>query len=156
MLSIQDKIEQACKTAGINKTELAKRLGTSQPALSQRLKNGKFSDEDFKKIAEALGATYYSGFKFLDSEDFDYLTAFFTNNIEGICKNVNIKDNVEVVESVRKMYGLGKILYKQGSLNTLVSLVKDGLLSLSDASRKANMSEADFSQLMKHEENGKK
>ena len=54
------------------------------------------------------------------------------------------------------MCGLGESIYEQGieqgSLNTLVSLVKDGLLNLSDASRKANMSETDFSQLLKCDE----
>ena len=58
------------------------------------------------------------------------------------------------------MCGLGETIYEQGieqgieqgSLNTLVSLVKDGLLTLSDASQRANMSETDFSQLLKCEE----
>lgn len=61
------------------------------------------------------------------------------------------------------MCGLGEAIYEQGieqgielgSLNTLVSLVKDGLLTLSDASRRANMSEDDFLQLMEREEKAK-
>ena len=56
----------ACTVAGISKTELAKRMGMTQPAFSQRLKTGKFSDEDFNNIAKALGAKYYSGFDFPD------------------------------------------------------------------------------------------
>lgn len=56
----------ACTVAGISKTELAKRMGMTQPAFSQRLKTGKFSDEDFNNIAKALGAKYYSGFNFPD------------------------------------------------------------------------------------------
>ena len=83
---------------------------------------------------------------------FDYLTAFFSSNIEGICKYVNIKDDTEVMEGVRKMGGLGESIYMQGTLDTLVSLVKAGLLKLSDAAQSANMSEADFSQLMKRKE----
>ena len=66
ILSIQQKIEMACTVADINKTELAKRLGMTQPAFSQRFKTGKFSDEDFQNIAKCLGAEYYSGFKFPD------------------------------------------------------------------------------------------
>lgn len=65
-ISIQHKIEIACSIAGITKTELGKRLGMSQSRFSQRLKTGKFSDDDFRNIAEALGATYYSGFIFPD------------------------------------------------------------------------------------------
>ena len=86
---------------------------------------------------------------------FDYLTAFFSSNIEGICKYVNIKDDAEVMEGVRKMSGLGETIskqnYEQGGLDMLISLVKEGLLNLREASRKANMTEADFSQLMNSE-----
>ena len=66
ILTIQQKIDMACTVAGISKTELAKRMGMTQPAFSQRLKTGKFSDEDFNNIAKALGAKYYSGFNFPD------------------------------------------------------------------------------------------
>lgn len=66
ILTIQQKIDMACTVAGISKTELAKRIGMTQPAFSQRLKTGKFSDEDFNNIAKALGAKYYSGFDFPD------------------------------------------------------------------------------------------
>lgn len=65
-LSIQAKIDIACSIAGITKTELGKRCGYSQSAFSQRLKTGKFSDEDFQKIANALGCEYFSGFQFPD------------------------------------------------------------------------------------------
>lgn len=66
ILTIQQKIEMACTVSGITKTELAKRLGMTQPAFSQRFKTGKFSDEDFKNIASAIGASYFSGFVFPD------------------------------------------------------------------------------------------
>lgn len=66
ILTIQQKIEMACTVSGITKTELAKRLGMTQPAFSQRFKTGKFSDEDFEKIANAIGASYFSGFIFPD------------------------------------------------------------------------------------------
>lgn len=65
-VTIQQKIECACTIAGITKTELGRRLGMSQSAISQRIKTGKFSDEDFKRMAEALGAKYFSGFEFPD------------------------------------------------------------------------------------------
>ena len=66
ILNIQQKIEMACTVAGISKTELGKRIGLSQSAFSQRLKTGKFSDEDFENMAKALGAKYFSGFEFPD------------------------------------------------------------------------------------------
>lgn len=57
--------------AGITQAELAKRIGTSPAALNKRLKTGKFSDEDFQQIAEALGAEYRSGFYFPDGRKVD-------------------------------------------------------------------------------------
>lgn len=68
-MTIQQKIKAACDIAGITVTELGKRIGLSQSAFSQRLKTGKFSDEDFKKISDALGAEYFSGFKFKDGTE---------------------------------------------------------------------------------------
>lgn len=65
-ITIQQKIETACSMAGITQAELAKRLNTSPQAWNKRLKTGKFSDEDFKRIAEALGCNYKSGFYFSD------------------------------------------------------------------------------------------
>lgn len=50
--------------AGISQEELAARLGTSPAAFSKRLKTGKFSDQDFESIAQALGCKYKSGFYF--------------------------------------------------------------------------------------------
>ena len=38
----------------------------SQPNISRRLKTGKFSDEEYNAIAEALGCKYFSGFEFED------------------------------------------------------------------------------------------
>ena len=65
-ITIQQKIMVALDIAGITQAELAERLGTSAPALSKRIKTGKFSDEDFESIASALGCTYKSGFYFPD------------------------------------------------------------------------------------------
>lgn len=65
-ITIQQKIMVALDIAGITQAELAERLGTSAPALSKRIKTGKFSDNDFEGIAKALGCTYKSGFYFPD------------------------------------------------------------------------------------------
>lgn len=59
----------ACTVANISKTELAKRMNTSQSAFSQRYKTGKFSDEDFELMGKALGAEYFSGFLFPDGTE---------------------------------------------------------------------------------------
>lgn len=52
--------------AGITITELGKRLGMSQQSMSNRLKTGKFTQEELEQMGKALGAEYRSGFYFPD------------------------------------------------------------------------------------------
>lgn len=68
-MSIKQKIEAACKVAGISVTELGRRIGLSQSAFSQRLKRGKFTQEELEKMADELGAKYFSGFSFPDGTE---------------------------------------------------------------------------------------
>ncbi|MGN0444264.1 MAG: helix-turn-helix domain-containing protein [Acutalibacteraceae bacterium] len=63
-MDIPQKIEIAAKAAGLNKSKLAERLGTSQSALTQRLKTGKFTTAELEAIAEALGAKFEYKFVF--------------------------------------------------------------------------------------------
>lgn len=58
ILSIKKKVEIACSIKGISVTELAKRLGTSQPNLTKRLNTGKFTQEELAKIANELDCEY--------------------------------------------------------------------------------------------------
>ena len=57
MKTAKQLISSACATAGITQAELGKRLGFSSAAFSHRIKTGKFSNEEWNAIAEALGAT---------------------------------------------------------------------------------------------------
>lgn len=66
-LTIQQKIETAMKYANVTQADMAKAFGVTPGAFSQRLKTGKFSDNDFKIIANVLGAEYHSGFTFPDN-----------------------------------------------------------------------------------------
>lgn len=70
-MTIQQKITCACMEAGITKTELARRLGMSQPNFSQRLKIGKFSDKELQAMAKELGCEYHSYFQFKDGTKFE-------------------------------------------------------------------------------------
>lgn len=49
-------------------TELAIKLGMSQPNLSKRLRVGKFTQSELEEIGKALGAEYKSGFYFPDGD----------------------------------------------------------------------------------------
>lgn len=66
IITIDEQIRSAMLHAGINITELARQFGTSQPNMSKRLKVGKFTKEELKKIADILGCEYILEFKFPD------------------------------------------------------------------------------------------
>lgn len=58
ILSIRNKVLIACEANGTTLTELAKRLGITQPTLSNRLKTGKFTQEELVHIAKLLNSQY--------------------------------------------------------------------------------------------------
>lgn len=58
------KIKMALAYKGMSEAELARMLGTSPQAFNQRMKTDKFTSEELKKIATALGASYTFYFDF--------------------------------------------------------------------------------------------
>lgn len=100
----------ACTAAGITKTELGKRIGLSQSAFSQRLKTGKFSDQDFEAMGKALGAKYFSGFIFPDGTEIkqalfiDLNSAFllYTKHQENVKKHQKILLTLEKPNAIIK------------------------------------------------------
>lgn len=67
-MNIKQKVLVACDIAGISMTELGRRLGMSQSAFSQRLKTGKFTQEELENMADILGCKYISVFQFPDGK----------------------------------------------------------------------------------------
>ena len=65
-IQIKQKIETACKVAGITVTELGAKMGMSQQSISNRLKTGKFKQEELEKMAQIMGGEYHSFFEFPD------------------------------------------------------------------------------------------
>lgn len=47
------------------------------------------------------------------------------------------------------MSGLGQSIYQEGVLETLINLVKKGMLTIANAAKEAHMSEKAFSELLK-------
>lgn len=88
-----------------------------------------------------------------DATIFDYLTSFFKSDIEGICKYVDIKDDKEIMEGVKKMSGLGQAIANKAVVDELIRLVQKGLLALKDAAAEADMSETEFSKLLTEKKN---
>ena len=65
-INTKQKIETACKIAGITVTELGAKMGMSQQSISYRLKTGKFRQDELEKMADIMGAKYHSYFEFPD------------------------------------------------------------------------------------------
>lgn len=52
----------------VTKKEIADRLGVTPSAFNQRLKTGKFTQDELEIIASVMDAEYISYFKFKDGE----------------------------------------------------------------------------------------
>ena len=65
-MTIEQKINMALAYKGMSQAALAREIGTSPANLNQRMKRGSFTAEELEKIAKALGAEYFFGFKFED------------------------------------------------------------------------------------------
>ncbi len=69
-MTLQQKIDMAIAYAGdVTKKDIAKKLGVTPSAFSQRLKTGKFTQEEMQMIAGVLDAEYVSYFKFKDGKE---------------------------------------------------------------------------------------
>lgn len=99
-----------------------------------------------------------------ETDILDFLTALFyphrADFKKTIGKYIDFKQNLKLEQEVQNMGGLGQSVLEEGiekgieqgigmgSFLTLCSLVKDGLLKLEDAAKRANLSEAAFSEKM--------
>lgn len=67
-MTAKQHIEMGIAYCGITNAELARRLGWSPQLLNKRLNTGKFTVEEWQRIAEALGAEYRATFIFPDGK----------------------------------------------------------------------------------------
>lgn len=65
-MNTSKKIKMALAYLGISEAELARRIGKSPQAFSQRMKTGKWSEDDLKDIADALGCEIVVELRFPD------------------------------------------------------------------------------------------
>ena len=65
-MNISKKIKMALAYLGISEAELARRVGKSPQSFSQRMKTGKWSDDDLRDISAALGCEIVVEFRFPD------------------------------------------------------------------------------------------
>lgn len=66
MLTIKEKVKSACEHSGVSMTEVGRQLGMTQQSMSNRLKTGKFTQDELHAIAKAIGCKYISAFEFED------------------------------------------------------------------------------------------
>ena len=69
-ITIQQKISGAMAASGKTQQEIASAFEISQQAFSQRLKTGKFTQEELEKIANIIGCKYKSYFEFPDGTQY--------------------------------------------------------------------------------------
>lgn len=66
-ITIQQKIDMALAySKNITKKDIAEKLGVTPSAFGQRLKTGKFTQDELETIASVFDAEYISYFKFKD------------------------------------------------------------------------------------------
>lgn len=65
-MTIAQKIKMALAYKGMSEAALARELGTTPQAFSQRMKTDRFSKKDLERIAAILGAAYVAVFEFPD------------------------------------------------------------------------------------------
>lgn len=66
-MTMEQKINMAIAYKGISQAALARDIGMTPSNFNQKLKRATFTDEEFKKIADALGAIYIpASFEFPD------------------------------------------------------------------------------------------
>ena len=69
-ITIQQKIDMALAySKNVTKKDIANRLGVTPSAFGQRLKTGKFTQDELEIIATVLDAEYVSYFKFKDGKE---------------------------------------------------------------------------------------
>ena len=65
-MTMEQKISMALAYKGMSQAALARAMETTPSNFNQKLKRGTFTVEEMEKIAAALGAEYFFGFKFED------------------------------------------------------------------------------------------
>lgn len=68
-ITLQQKIDMALAYAGnVTKKDIAEKMGVTPSAFNQRIKTGKFTQEELETIASVLDAKYVSYFEFKDGK----------------------------------------------------------------------------------------
>lgn len=68
-MTVKQMIKTALAYQGMTEAELARKLETSPAAFNNRIQRGKFSVEELKQIAEAMGGEYFFGIRFPDGKE---------------------------------------------------------------------------------------
>lgn len=66
-LSMGEKIKVVLGRRNMTLGELAEKTGQTRQNLSNKMSRDNFTEKELRKIADALGCTYYAGFTLNDS-----------------------------------------------------------------------------------------
>ena len=66
-LSMGEKIKVVLGRRNMTLGELAEKTGQTRQHLSNKMSRDNFTEKELRKIADALGCTYYAGFTLNDS-----------------------------------------------------------------------------------------
>lgn len=61
-----EKLKAAITLAGFSLSSLAREIGSSPQAFTQKVKRERLTDDELQAIAEKIGAEYVNGFRFKD------------------------------------------------------------------------------------------
>lgn len=68
-MTFQEKLRMALAKANMSEAAFARAMGTTPSALNQRIKTGKWKDEDYEKMAKAIGCKIETTFTFPDGTE---------------------------------------------------------------------------------------
>ncbi len=69
VMTVKQMIKMALAYQGMSEAELARKLNSAPAAFNNRMQREKFSCEELKEIAEAIGGEYFFGIRFPDGKE---------------------------------------------------------------------------------------
>ena len=66
MTTVTQKINMALASRGMSASDLARAWGTSPQNMIQRIKRGRFTNDEMRRIAEIMNGEWVSEFRFSD------------------------------------------------------------------------------------------
>lgn len=127
-------IENALAYSKMTKTDIGRHFGITQPAISERIKNSRFTKEQLEEIASVMGAKYYCYFEFPDGTRIgDYNEK--GGNVMETSKITKISMTEEEKKEYLKYFNQLEIMTKELNLSDVLLSNKEAMNCHFDAMR---------------------